>query len=229
MAWYLNRALTNFRNEVNERWPDRDKKSDGTIGDAAHQATSSDHNPDPDGSVDAWDMDNNGVDIAACKRAFEAHPASKYWIYNDTISFRSEGWKPRSYAYAGPNRSRHTEHVHWNTREGYETSNQPWFTEEDMAVTQDDLTKIAEAVNNFKYGVGGKTLYSFARDAAAAATNSMNGVAQLLVSGGAGDNDVQQIVAGVLAGLSPEAIAAAIPQDLASQVADELSKRLNNG
>jgi len=134
-GWYLNRALTNFRNEVNKKWPNRDKSSDGTIGDARHQASNSDHNPDPDGSVDAWDMDNDGVDINACKRAFEKHPASKYWIYNDMISFRSEGWKPRSYAYAGPNRSRHTEHVHWNTREEYEDSNLPWFTEDEMELT----------------------------------------------------------------------------------------------
>src|SRR5689334_3811705 len=57
--WYLNRALTAFRAAVNSAYPHRDKSSDGTIGDAAHQATSSDHNPDRDGSVDAWDMDNN--------------------------------------------------------------------------------------------------------------------------------------------------------------------------
>jgi len=39
-------------------------------------------------------------------------------------------------------------------------------------------------------------------------------------------DDIAAIVAGVLAGLSPEAIAAAIPDDLAVQVADELAKRL---
>ncbi|KXK63344.1 hypothetical protein AWW66_03255 [Micromonospora rosaria] len=36
----------------------------------------------------------------------------------------------------------------------------------------------------------------------------------------------EQIVAGVLAGLSPEAIAAAIPVDLAGRVVDELSRRI---
>lgn len=39
--------------------------------------------------------------------------------------------------------------------------------------------------------------------------------------------DEPAIVAGVLAGLSPEAIAAAIPLDLADRVADELARRLN--
>ncbi|MFC6017209.1 N-acetylmuramoyl-L-alanine amidase [Plantactinospora solaniradicis] len=40
------------------------------------------------------------------------------------------------------------------------------------------------------------------------------------------DADVASIVAGVLAGLSPEAIAAAIPLDLAERVANELGRRL---
>lgn len=40
------------------------------------------------------------------------------------------------------------------------------------------------------------------------------------------DTDEQAIVAGVLAGLSPQAIAAAIPTELARQVADELARRM---
>jgi hypothetical protein len=59
MAWRLNTALTNFRAAVDRAYPNRDRTSDGTIGDAAHQASVSDHNPDPDGTVDAWDMDVN--------------------------------------------------------------------------------------------------------------------------------------------------------------------------
>lgn len=152
MAWYLNRALTNFRKEVNSRWPKRDKTSDGTIGDAAHAKTSSDHNPDKDGSVDAWDMDVDGVDVQACIRAFEAHESSKYWIYNDQISFRSEGWKPRSYAYVGPNRNRHTKHVHFNTRESHENSNKPWFKEDDMPLSDSDVARIANKVWQATFG-----------------------------------------------------------------------------
>jgi hypothetical protein len=153
MAWYLNKALTNFREEVNRSFPNRDKGSDGTIGDKAHQATNSDHNPDKDGSVDAWDMDvevngrgkSYGSDVEKIKRTFEAHEASHYWIHNDRIAFRSEGWKPRSYAYAGPNRNRHDKHVHFNTRPSHENSTKPWGVKE---AVEEDVS--AEDVFNFK-------------------------------------------------------------------------------
>jgi hypothetical protein len=53
MAWYLAPALTVGRAEVNRRWPKRDLTSDGTVGDEAHQATRSDHNPNARESVNA--------------------------------------------------------------------------------------------------------------------------------------------------------------------------------
>jgi len=37
MAWYLNRFLTSFRAQVDDRFRRRSKRSDGTIGDPAHQ------------------------------------------------------------------------------------------------------------------------------------------------------------------------------------------------
>lgn len=130
MAWYLNPALTHFRNEVNTRWPNRDKTTDGTIGDPRHQLSKSDHNQDPDGSVDAWDMDVDGVPVATVIAAALKHESIQYVIYNRKITSRSKPgglgtWHP----YEGD--SPHTEHVHFNTRESYENSTKPWFTEED--------------------------------------------------------------------------------------------------
>lgn len=147
MAWFVNRALTNFRSAVNAKYPRRDKGTDGTIGDAAHAGTSSDHNPDPDGSVDAWDMDVdlNGVgqpyaaDVEALKAVFQAHEASQYWIHNGQIASRNSGWVRRPYT--GSNR--HDKHVHWNTRQSHENSNAPWVLEgDDMPLSNEDVMKI---------------------------------------------------------------------------------------
>lgn len=121
-AWYLVRALTNMRNEVDYVWPKRDRTSDGTIGDAAHASGSSDHNPDPDGSVDAWDMDVDGVDVWRVIDQFEKHESAEYWIYNRQIAFKSEGWRRKNYT--GSND--HTKHVHFNVSEAKQDSNKPW-------------------------------------------------------------------------------------------------------
>lgn len=140
MAWRLNRALTNFRAAVDRAYPNRDRTSDGTIGDAAHQGTSSDHNPDPDGTVDAWDMDVNlrsGNDRAAIemlKRVFQRHAAARYWIHNREIAHRSDGWVRRRYTGSNP----HDQHIHWNSNQATENSTAPWILEvDDMAVGED--------------------------------------------------------------------------------------------
>ena len=158
MAWFVNRAISNFRKAVNAKYPHRDKATDGTIGDAAHAGTSSDHNPDPDGSVDAWDMDVelNGAgkpyaaDVEALKKVFQAHEASQYWIHNDQICSRNDGWKRRSYAYAGPGRNKHDKHVHWNTRQSHENSNAPWvLTSDGDDMTPEEKNKLEAVFNNW--------------------------------------------------------------------------------
>lgn len=133
MAWYLNASLTQFRSEVNAAYPNRDKTSDGTIGDESHVGTGSDHNPDapPEEEVDAWDMDTNlngasmpppVADIERLKLLFQAHPSSWYWIHNRVIASRDTGWK--RFPYSG--RNPHDKHVHWNTREAHDEITTPF-------------------------------------------------------------------------------------------------------
>jgi hypothetical protein len=152
--WYLNPALTRFRNAVNAAYPNRDKTSDGTIGDENHQAGISDHNPDLDGSVDAWDMDVDGVPVEDLKVVFQAHESSQYWIHNRQIATRGNGWKRVPYSGANP----HDKHVHWNTRTSHENSTAPW----EVGVTPEDIAKIAQAsaraVHNQKLGSSDVTI-----------------------------------------------------------------------
>lgn len=67
-TWRMAPALQQLLQEADAANPGRDKTSDGGIGDARHQARTSDHNPDARGVVCARDFDVDGLDVPA---AFE--------------------------------------------------------------------------------------------------------------------------------------------------------------
>lgn len=78
-------SLVTLRNEVDARYPMRNKDSDGWIGNEAHQATASDHNPNADGVVCAIDLTNDpasGADMAVIAERLRnlRHPDVKYVI-----------------------------------------------------------------------------------------------------------------------------------------------------
>jgi peptidoglycan hydrolase-like protein with peptidoglycan-binding domain len=119
--WRLAKSLERLRTQVNEAYPNRSKVSDGTIGDARHQASaSSDHNPhirDPAtgiGVVTAIDLTNDpasGVDGLTLSIQLTKDPRAKYVIFNARI------WKARTGTwewYTGPNAHRH--HVHLSVK-----------------------------------------------------------------------------------------------------------------
>lgn len=58
MTWRLVDAGETLFDQINDRWPRRDKASDGSVGDTAHQARPSDHNP-RHGVVHAIDIDKD--------------------------------------------------------------------------------------------------------------------------------------------------------------------------
>ena len=64
MSWRLAKSLDQLRRQVNAAYPNRSKYADGTIGDAAHARTDSEHNPNSAGVVRAIDITHdptNGV------------------------------------------------------------------------------------------------------------------------------------------------------------------------
>ena len=108
MAWHLAPSLAQLRREINTRWPSRDKTSDGTIGDAAHSARASDHNPNSRGSVNAIDIDEDGIDAWGLVALLITDPRVYYVIYEGRIWQRKYGFKPRPYT--GINA--HRQHIH---------------------------------------------------------------------------------------------------------------------
>lgn len=112
MSYFLAAALVQLRSQINARWPNRDKGSDGWIGDPSHQARPSDHNPDygDGGIVRALDIDKDGIDVEVLLKAVVGEPRVAYVIWNRRIWTHAKGWQP----YSGPNG--HTAHIHVSIR-----------------------------------------------------------------------------------------------------------------
>jgi hypothetical protein len=114
MTWKLAPALGILRAQVDKAMPNRSKASDGTIGDAAHQAEHSDHNPNAAGIVCAWDCTATPTNPVWQKLADDIVEDSRvnYVIFNRRIRYHGEAhWRP----YTGA--SAHTEHIHASLRQ----------------------------------------------------------------------------------------------------------------
>lgn len=110
-----------LRRQVDKRWPNRDKRSDGWIGDADHQDRVSDHNPDSKGVVHAIDIDEDlrGSDndnrwfadqlIAYARGKNPGWVRLKYVVYENQISsgtYAAQNWTWRNGDYG------HEIHMH---------------------------------------------------------------------------------------------------------------------
>ena len=88
-GWKLAPSLVAFVLESDAAYPQRDRRSDGSIGDLAHQARVSDHNP-KDGFVHAVDLDEDlapGLDLKAFAEQLRVRRDDriKYVIYEGRI------------------------------------------------------------------------------------------------------------------------------------------------
>lgn len=142
-SWRMAKSLEVLRKEINGLWPDRDKTADGGIGDTAHAARPSKHNPGPDGIVEARDFDEDvdGKDVGNGRELWSLvqylvalgrggkHPAlgpGAFIIYEGRIWSQVKGWIERPYN--GPNA--HERHMHVAVADGAgKDSTAPWGVE----------------------------------------------------------------------------------------------------
>jgi peptidoglycan hydrolase-like protein with peptidoglycan-binding domain len=116
VSWRVARALLELRSEIDARWPNRERSSDGSVGDLSHAARKSDHNPNAAGVVRAIDVDADGIPAAwlaeHVRRRGQAGDQrltpGGYVIFNHRIASDVAGWTWRAYTGSNP----HTAHVH---------------------------------------------------------------------------------------------------------------------
>ena len=114
----LCKAGQQLRLQIDDSYPDRDRTSDGWIGDVRHSARTSDHNPDAKGIVRAIDVDR---DLAGKKKpdlmpdladqirlCAKSDKRISYIIFNGKIASSRMGWRWRKYSGINP----HTKHCH---------------------------------------------------------------------------------------------------------------------
>jgi len=117
---HLCKAGQQLRLQVDDSYPDRDRTSDGWIGDTRHQAGVSDHNPDATGVVRAIDVDrdlsgkakpdlmpNLADQIRLCARAGDKRIS--YVIFDGRIASSKKAWAWRPYD--GINKHNHHCHI----------------------------------------------------------------------------------------------------------------------
>ena len=113
----LSKAAEQLRKEVNLKYPKRDKRSDGWLGDSKHKLRKSDHNPDKNGWVRAIDID---ADLNKSKteswhlaetikaKAVKGDKRISYIIHQGRICSSRLNWKWRVYLGSNP----HHTHIH---------------------------------------------------------------------------------------------------------------------
>ena len=133
MEWRVANSLETLLRQVNEKWQDRSKKSDGTIGDRAHAGRTSEHNPNSAGVVCALDITHdpvNGPDARILAAALIASKDEriKYIISNGQIcsgpgaNHPAWVWRP----YSGPNAHRTHVHISVHSPAAYYDDDAPW-------------------------------------------------------------------------------------------------------
>ena len=120
MKPHLCKAGETLRDQVNARYPHRDNRSDGWLGDSAHASRVSDHNPDiKTGVVRGLDLDRDLYGTAkpdhmpyladSLRQIAKADGRIAYIIFDGKIASSKKSWAWRTYD--GVNKHRHHLHI----------------------------------------------------------------------------------------------------------------------
>jgi len=110
----LCKAGQQLREQIDDLYMERSRKSDGWVGDTRHSARKSDHNPDENGIVRALDITSDlgthpeeahALVEKIRKCAKRGDKRIKYIIYDGKIMSPIMNWKRRKYRGANPHRS----------------------------------------------------------------------------------------------------------------------------
>ena len=131
----LSKGAAKLREQMNRTFPKRDTRSDGWLGDAAHAARKSDHNPDKDGIVHAIDLDADfgppskdyalrlANDLVAyAKSGRKGSDRVKYVIFRGRIASAQRDWAWRKYTGSNP----HTGHIHLSVTKASDADGSSW-------------------------------------------------------------------------------------------------------
>jgi hypothetical protein len=118
-GWRVAKCLLDLKAEADARWPNRDRRTDGFIGDDRHcgpaSKKTSDHCPNAANVVRAMDIDSDGIDAAWLADQVRAKGKGGdarlhnggYVVFNKRIASERQGWEWRDYT-GEP----HQDHLH---------------------------------------------------------------------------------------------------------------------
>lgn len=156
-SWRLVRSLMRLRWQIDAMAPNRSRASDGTIGDAAHQARTSDHNPrvvlalGEQPVVLALDITHDpahGCDTHAVAESIRLSRDRRvsYVIANRQVTGPNHGWEWDPYTGTDP----HINHMHVSVLAivlADDTTD--WAIEGDtVALSDDEINRIVNAIFN---------------------------------------------------------------------------------
>lgn len=124
----LSKALVQLREQFDDCYPERDRSSDGWLGDSRHSVRKSHHNPDNKGWVRALDID---ADLRAGKD--EMHQVVEqirllgrkrlsYIIFDGKIASAKSLWKWVAYKGVNPHRT----HAHFSAKKNQDENRDFW-------------------------------------------------------------------------------------------------------